>query len=265
MKKKLLVMALCATLTFLTFNNNIMANEDYYEPNNSPEEAFPVGFHKDYPLEASIYPKDDVDYYKLSLYQSGYVTLSLSDPEDKCYILKVFYYDLDGDYVEVSGIGNRGRDKNFATFPVTERVDYYYYVYSPEDDYSPENYIITTENIRYTEDATYEYNDSFEDAYRVEFDDCFSATISDENDVDYYKFTTNYSGEAYMSIITPGDADYRVIIYDSDRHKTIGRFNKDEDVNVDVTAGTNYNLIVYGYKDDYCSGVPYTIITGKCE
>ena len=62
----------------------------------------------------------------------------------------------------------------------------------------------------------YEPNNSPEDAFVINGDSTIMSTISDSNDIDYYKFYVNGTVDTNISLTSPKGLDYDIKLYDAD-------------------------------------------------
>jgi len=107
----------------------------------------------------------------------------------------------------------------------------------------------------------YEPNNSPDTAYEVYDNSEVISTISNKNDVDYYKFYINGSAETVISLISPQGLDYDIKLY-NENYKEIASSklpmgNMDTISKNSLPAGI-YSIKVYSFKKTY-SDSPYNL------
>jgi subtilisin-like proprotein convertase family protein len=265
-------MFLCLTLLLVT-TMTASAASDSYEPNNSLETAAQANIPMRYePIRSTISSSNDVDWFKEKYNYNGFVTVQLTSPAGQAYELRVLYKETETAYSQVRVIAestDRGKNVRVLKFPVTEGR-YYYFLVNSLNGYSNSEYELKQISFESTYAAAYENNNTTKDAYDIDlFEDNVSACIDSCNDVDYYKFYSEYTGKMTISLISPSNKNYDLFILNRETGRVVGQSNVKEgcdDATFDSIKGGQYTVIVYGATDsDYYYRVPYTLFKSNLE
>ena len=236
--------------------------KDESEPNDTYSTADRT--YDDYDNYGTLDIEDDVDWWKVEFDEDGEANFWLGNiPEDCDFDLYVYdeYGVDDGDYLARSR--NGGNEQELITLEVEADVIYYAEIYS-YDGSSDDYYSFRAKNYPFEEDDgdPFEANDTFNYAYETSSGRTIRATIHNPDDVDYYEFYMDGSGEALIELYDiPGDCDYDLELYNYSRSRiarSTNGGNDDEYLSVDLDEGWYY-ILVEPYNNTYSSSSYYAL------
>ena len=234
---------------------------EMYEPNNTKTDAFTI-FNNSFPYTAQISTLPDVDWYKITPIDSGYLTYQLIPPSGKNYDFTVL--NSNNSKIAAGESGGPGVTET-ATFPVTQGQTYYFVIGSPVSDFSnTADYTFVRTSFISSFVPAYEPNNDNASAAQVDlYSTNVYAAIDSANDVDYYKFTASNTGSTTISLIPPGGRNYDIYVLDRTTSVVLGQGHlangATENVQINATAGKQYTIIVYGVTSSDFSTIPYTL------
>lgn len=246
---------------------------DTYEPNDTLETAAEAAIPMRYvPIKSTISSPNDVDWFKEKYNDDGYVTVQLTSPAGHDFELRVLYKESTTAYSSTRVIAkstDNGSNVRVVTFPVT-KGRYYYFLVNSKSGYSDSEYELKQLNFDATYAAAYEENNTNDTAYDVDFfDNNVIACIDSNNDVDYYKFYSEYTGKMTISLIGPSTRNYDIFILNRLTGQVVGQSSlgagQCDDATFDSVRGGQYTVIVYGATSDDYHSVPYQLFKSSLE
>lgn len=219
--------------------------------------------YDDYDNYGTIDTESDVDWWKVEFDEDGEANFWLGNiPEDCDYDINLYdEYGVDDDRLAKSW--NLNNEQELITVEVEANVTYYVEIYSANgcsDDY----YTFRAKNYPYEEDDgdPFEGNDTFSYAYEINDGRTIRATIHNPDDVDYYEFYMDGSGEALIELYDiPGDCDYDLELYNNSRTRiarSTNGGNDDEYISTTLDEGWYY-ILVEPYDNTYSSNSYYAL------
>ncbi len=114
---------------------------------------------------------------------------------------------------------------------------------------------------------TYEPNDTFLTAKSVVPGNSYISYISSGSDIDYYKLTTDQTGELDIQLTIPFALDYELYVYNQSGVQ-VGQSSNgtgaSEFITLQVAEGATYYIKVIGFSGQFSSS-PYTLILGEIQ
>jgi hypothetical protein len=246
---------------------------DYYEKemNNTANTATRIELNK--PYTGKIASISDVDYYRFELNGEGLVKLKFNNKYTENDSIEHWNVELlDNNEDEIQNLKIKGEDKGANLEVGLPKGIYYIKVYSPRSD----NQVDT----EYTVEADYsnaknyeeEPNDTEDRATNLNLNVLFTGKLSNNDDIDYYRFKLNENGNVrinfYHGIIRDESGDYwKITLTDSNKNKYIYFYSNAEDGqtyrDIGLRKGTYY-LRVEPYsasdnsQEEYQIGVTFT-------
>ncbi|MCR2805991.1 lipase/acyltransferase domain-containing protein [Paenibacillus soyae] len=190
---------------------------DVYEPNNTKETytSTKLGQTNGAYVNATLHNQQDVDWYLLSPYKTGYFTIDMNKMPLAGYAMKL--YDESMQEVGTAKLVN-GKPQVADVFG-KKGQPFYLKVYSTAiGSVSPNPYEVTMYlgSSGLSENET-ESNDSFETANLLKDGVDKLGALSSSTDRDYYKFKTNGAGKVHFALEGPADRDYNLVVYDANK------------------------------------------------
>lgn len=175
----------------LTVNSS--ASDSWETENNGKISAADnIGVNTEY--TGSILNNDDIDYYKFTIDDDGYLAINLQHDtiDSSSSYWKAIIYKEDGETVMMNAdfVGSKPNVTSTATG--LEAGTYYLKIISSSNQ-SSMDYIF---NIKYTADPNFEteLNNTMMTSDEIKLDTDYKGIISDSSDIDWYKFTVDKEG-----------------------------------------------------------------------
>ncbi|MBW7453484.1 DNRLRE domain-containing protein [Paenibacillus sepulcri] len=110
---------------------------------------------------------------------------------------------------------------------------------------------------------TFEPNDSFVDAFPINYNQTYTSLISLATDLDFYKYTPTKSGANRIMLNAPAGLNYDIFVFDSAYNLVssgIRAAGLQENQLFDVTAGQTYYFLISGTDGSKSTSAPYSFI-----
>ncbi|MEK3885494.1 hypothetical protein [Paenibacillus sp. PL2-23] len=197
----------------------IQIGGDSYEPNNTKASYTPtkLGQSNGASISATLHNQQDVDWYSLSAYTTGYFAIDMNRMPLAGYAMKL--YDESMQEVGVSSLVN-GKPQINDVFG-KKGQPFYLKVYTEAiGSASPHPYEITmyVGGSSLTRNES-ESNDSFHTANMLKEEVDMLGSLSTSEDRDYFKFQAGGAGKVHFALEGPADRDYNLVVYDEDKKK----------------------------------------------
>ncbi len=220
------------------------------ESNNTPQTSNIVDYNRK--IIGNLESTSDVDYYMVEIRKPGTLQVRLQYEQNARYNIDI-YKDVDGKLSQIQN-GKITDDTLLnlnGNIYVSDRLrvssgNYYVKISGGyRNSYTDEDYIMT---ILYSAEnySSYERepNDSVSDATEIYTPETFIGNMSSKSDVDYY-FTRLWGGKWYVSMESPQNAEYNVVIYKDVNGKlsqiTSGKINAtNKNIEVEDASGDYY-------------------------
>lgn len=235
--------------------------ENESEPNNEIKMANEIEVNVKY--SGTLYEDGDVDYYKVRLDKKGKIIISLKHPkmdDSGVFWLASLLSQEENIKLKMESVGN-DVEANSSPVRVTPGV---YYIKVNSYYYSDEVYTLTV--LFEEEDDSFEYepNDNLiSQAMPINLDKEYTGNLTSEDDIDYYKFTTNEKRKIRIDFAHDKTSESNTLwlvalLDDSDgellKFGSTGESSVITSDSVRLPAG-NYYIRV---KDNYWSDIDYT-------
>jgi len=195
----IVVMALIMSLGSMLSVNTLAAG-------NSFTNATPISVNKSY--YDNISDKYNVDYYKFTLSSAGsvYINFKHENLFDSAEYWTATLYNSNTE--EISYYSFSGTDTSVNTYKVgIDAGTYYLKIRGGNWDSWSDKYsrcfseAMYTFNLKFTKSAYWEKenNEEFKTASKVSLNKSYSGSVSDDADIDYYKFTLSSAGRVYIN------------------------------------------------------------------
>ena len=233
-------------------------NDDYKNADN-------IGINQTY--YGSIMNSDDVDWYRFSISEAGYISLNFKHDykDSSSYYWRAYLYDVDQkEMVEYDYVG---RETAYSSGNIGVPAGTYY-LKVLKHNHSDIDYNF---KVNYTSSSVWEteFNNEFKSADNINVNQTYYGSLMNSDDEDWYCFKTTKAG--YISLnfkhdyIDSSSYYWKAYLYNVDQEELVaydylGRNATNNSGKIGLSAGTYYLRIVkFNYSDkDYNFKVNYT-------
>ena len=256
-------------------NKEIVISKREQEPNNNTDTANYIDVNKTY--SGNLFNEEDIDYYKISIASKGSININFNhekiDTSDRMWSIQLLENDNDNCILEM--FSNGGNSSEISNKVRIGPGDYYLKITSSY--YSNKDYNFTL-NFNSEDDTFEEENNSeLSLANPIDTNKYYIGNLQDEDDVDYYTFTTTQKGKVNISFehekIDGGDIYWEIYLLDDISDSNILKFTSSGSEakllsdSVRIPAGKYYIKINdYYYENrDYQFKINFSAEDNMCE
>jgi hypothetical protein len=231
---------------------------DPYEPNNDFANARPLVFGQ--PIQATIFPKGDKDWFRFEAAAPGILRLVLENvPQDIDMTIQV--YDRNNGYKDQKEAVNPGEALTFDYFS-PEPGTYYVRLFDRGDNAASVDRYTFTAFLTPVEDP-FEPNDRFSQATALKTRNQVSGLIYPAGDVDWYAFTVNQAGTVTIQMAETDGIQPRIELYSSSKGylHAVAAKNRGDDILLayEITTPDRYYVMIRDDGNNDYSRRPYVL------